>query len=327
MTWTDRRVLVTGAGGFLGSAVVEALAAQGAAVTCLLRDRAAPGALVHLPPRLRDGLAFAEADITRPEGLAALVEGHEAVLHLAALVGVPYSFLRPVEVARTTALGTVAVLEACRRAGVARVVCLSTAEVYGRPQASPINETHPLGSTSPYGASKIAADQFAAAWHRGFGLPVAVLRAFNTFGPRQSARAVVPTIITQALKGGAVRLGAVSPTRDMCFVADTAAAILLAAAVPEAAGRVFNIGTGRSVSIGGIAERIFALLGRAPEIVTEEKRLRGEPEGGPPVVADASLARRVLGWEPRLSLDEGLARTIDWIRAHPGFFTSDEYQV
>jgi dTDP-glucose 4,6-dehydratase len=330
MDWTSKRVLVTGAGGFIGSNLVEALVQRGAKVTCFLRYKASGdhGALEFLPAGMREKLIVISGDLADPATAAALVEGQDVVLHLAALIGIPYSYIHPIEVVRTNTLGTAYLLEACRnRGGVERIVCFSTSEVYGTARYAPIDEEHPLQAQSPYAASKIGSDQIALSYFRSFGVPVAIVRPFNTFGPRQSSRAVIPTIITQALRGGAVRLGAVSPTRDLCYVGDTAEGVIRVCEVPEAAGEVINLGTGSEISIGALAERIFAILGREPEIITDEKRLRPEKSEVMRLIADGSKALRVLGWAPRVSLDEGLARTVDWIRANPGFFKVRDYHV
>lgn len=329
MDWTNRRVLVTGAGGFIGSNVVEALVARGAKVTCFVRYKASGdhGALHFLPEEVQKQLTIASGDLADPASAAALVEGHEVVLHLAALVGIPYSYIHPIEVVRTNTMGTAYLLEACRKVGIGRMVCFSTSEVYGTARYAPIDEEHPLQAQSPYAASKIGSDQIALSYFRSFGTPVSIARPFNTYGPRQSSRAVIPTIITQALKGGAVKLGAVSPTRDLCYVGDTAEGVIRICEVPEAVGEVINIGTGREISIGALAEKIFEILGRKPEIVTDEKRLRPEKSEVFRLIADGSKAKRVLGWEPRVGLEEGLSRTIDWIRANPAFFKVDDYHV
>lgn len=329
MDWSGKRVLVTGAGGFIGSNVVEALVSRGAKVTCFVRYKASGdhGALEFLPDRIREQLTIESGDLADPASAAALVEGHAIVIHLAALVGIPYSYIHPIEVVRTNTLGTSYLLEACRKVGIERIVCFSTSEVYGTALYAPIDEDHPLQAQSPYAASKIGSDQIALSYHRSFGTPVSIVRPFNTFGPRQSSRAVIPTIITQALKGGAVKLGAVSPTRDLCYVGDTAEGVIRICEVPEAVGEVINIGTGREISIGALAEKIFDILGRAPEIITDEKRLRPEKSEVFRLIADGRKARRVLGWEPRVTLEEGLARTIDWIRDNPQFFKVGDYHV
>jgi NAD dependent epimerase/dehydratase len=329
MDWTDKRVLVTGAGGFIGSSVVEALVSRGARVTAFVRYRGSgeQGTLAFLPPAIRDAVTVVLGDLGDPATAAALITGQSVVFHLAALVGIPYSYIHPLEVVRTNSLGTAYLLEACRQQGIERLVCFSTSEVYGTARYAPIDEEHPLQAQSPYAASKIAADQLALSYFRCFDLPVAIARPFNTYGPRQSSRAVIPTIITQALRGTAVRLGSVSPTRDLCYVGDTAEGVIRIAENKNALGEVINLGTGREISIGALASRIFALLGREPDIITDEQRVRPEKSEVMRLIADPSKAKRLVGWEPRVSLDEGLGRTIEWIRANPGFFNVSNYHV
>jgi len=329
MEWTNKRVLVTGAGGFIGSSVVEALVARGARVTAFVRYRASgdEGTLAFLPPTIREAVTVVSGDLADPATAAMLVTDQSIVFHLAALVGIPYSYVHPLEVVRTNTLGTAYILEACRQQGIERLVCFSTSEVYGTARYAPIDEEHPLQGQSPYAASKIGADQLALSYFRSFGLPVAIARPFNTYGPRQSSRAVIPTIITQALRGGAVRLGSVTPTRDLCYVGDTAEGVIRIGESEIALGEVFNLGTGSEITIGALAERIFAILGREPEIITDGQRVRPGKSEVMRLIADSSKAKRLLGWEPRVSLDEGLERTIEWTRANPGFFTVEDYHV
>lgn len=329
MNWAGKRVLVTGAGGFIGSNVVEALVARGARVTGLIRYKASgdAGALDFLPADVRAAVAVVAGDLADPATAASLVKGQDVVFHLAALVGIPYSYVHPIEVVRTNTLGTAYLLEACRQQGIERIVCFSTSEVYGTARYAPIDEEHPLQAQSPYAASKIGSDQIALSYFRAFGTPVSIARPFNTYGPRQSSRAVIPTIITQVLRGGAVRLGAVTPTRDLCYVGDTAEGVIRLCEADGTAGEVVNLGTGVEISIGALAERIFALLGRTPEIVTDEQRVRPGKSEVMRLIADSSKAQRLLGWTPRVSLDEGLARTIDWIRANQDFFKVADYHV
>ena len=329
MDWSDKRVLVTGGGGFIGSSVIEALVTRGARVTAFIRYKASGdrGALAFLPPPIRDAVTVISGDIADPATAAALVTEHPIVFHLAALVGIPYSYVHPLEVVRTNTVGTAYLLEACRQQGIERLVCFSTSEVYGTARYAPIDEEHPLQAQSPYAASKIGADQIALSYFRAFGLPIAIARPFNTYGPRQSSRAVIPTIITQALRGATVRLGSLSPTRDLCYVGDTAEGVVRIAESEKAIGEVMNLGTGNEISIGALANRIFAILGREPQIVSDEQRVRPEKSEVMRLIADRSKAKRLIGWEPRVSLDEGLERTIAWIRENPGFFTVSDYHV
>ena len=329
MDWTAKRVLVTGAGGFIGSNVVEAMVRRGARVTGFVRYKASgdQGALEFLPPDVRAAVAIVAGDLADPATASALVRDQDIVLHLAALVGIPYSYVHPIEVVRVNTLGTAYLLEACRERGIERIVCFSTSEVYGTALYAPIDEQHPLQAQSPYSASKIASDQIALSYHRAFGTPVAIVRPFNTYGPRQSSRAIIPTIITQALRGDTVRLGSLTPTRDLCYVGDTAEGVIRMCEQDAALGEVVNLGTGTEITIGALAQRIFALLGQTPRIEQDEQRVRPGTSEVLRLIADAGKAKRLLDWQPGVSLDEGLRRTIDWIRDNPGFFKVTEYHV
>lgn len=316
MTWSGRRVLVTGAGGFIGSHLAERLAALGARARAFVHYRAAGAAgWLETSPQ-REAIEVVAGDVRDRDSVAAAMEGVEAVFHLAALIAIPYSYHAPTSYLRTNVEGTLNVLQAARAAGVARVVHTSTSEVYGTARYVPINEAHPLRGQSPYAASKIGADKMAEAFHLSYGLPVVTVRPFNTYGPRQSARAVVPTIITQCLTGGTVRLGNLHPTRDLTFVADTVEGFLRAAAAPQADGRTVNLGTGREISIEQLARTIGDLIGRPVTIERDEGRERPEGSEVERLLADASLAQRLLGWEPQVSLEEGLRLTIEWVREH-----------
>ncbi len=329
MNWSGKRVLVTGGGGFIGSNVVEALVRKGAQVTAFIRYNGAgsTGAIEFLPKDVADALKVVSGDLADPATAAALVVGQDIVFHLAALVGIPYSYIHPIEVMRTNAMGTAYLLEACRINGVQRLVCFSTSEVYGTALYAPIDEEHPLQAQSPYSASKIAADQLALSYHRAFGVPVSIARPFNTYGPRQSSRAIIPTIITQALRGGGVRLGSVTPTRDLCYVGDTAQGVIRICESEATLGTAVNLGTGREISIGDLAKLIFKIIGREPEIVTEEQRVRPGKSEVMRLIANSDKAFRLCGWKPSVTLEQGLERTVDWIRANPDFFKSTEYHV
>src|SRR4051812_15044404 len=262
MDWTGRSVLVTGAAGFIGSHLAEELVRRGADVRAFVRYGSA-GRWGWLDgSELASEMQVFAGAIRDPETLAQPMAGAEVVFHLAALIAIPYSYVTPLAYVRTNVEGTTNVLEAARAADVARVVHTSTSEVYGTARTVPISESHPLQGQSPYSASKIGADKIAESFHAAFGLPVVVLRPFNTYGPRQSARAVIPTIITQLLAGDTVRLGALAPTRDLTLVTDTARGFIAAAEAPDAPGRTINLGVGQEISIGALAARIQELLGR-----------------------------------------------------------------
>jgi nucleoside-diphosphate-sugar epimerase len=313
-SWTGRRVLVTGAGGFIGSHVVERLQQQGASVRAFLRHTGARsvGALAELDDL--SGVELVFGDLRNPDSVEGAVSGCDVVLHLGAEVSVPFSFEAPRDAVETNALGTLNVLSAVRRDPVERVVVMSTSEVYGTAQTVPITEDHALGAQSPYAASKVASDMIARSFHLAFGLPVGVLRPFNTYGPRQSGRAVISTLISQALAGGVVRLGALDPVRDYTYVTDTVAGLLGFAAWEGSVGTVIQLGTGTAVSVRELVQVIEELLGRRLEIELDESRLRPANSEVHKLISDPSRALREFAWRPEVTLTEGIARTVQWHR-------------
>ncbi|MGZ4281041.1 MAG: GDP-mannose 4,6-dehydratase [Gaiellaceae bacterium] len=328
-SWSGRRVLVTGAGGFIGSHLAETLARAGASVRAFVRytSRGDHGWLELTDPDRRDAIEVFRGDLVNPEAVSGALEGCEFVFHLGALIPIPYSYRHPREFVEANVVGTLNVLEAARRAEPARVVHTSTSEVYGTAQTVPIEEEHPLHPQSPYAATKVGADQVALSYQRSFGTPVAIVRPFNTYGPRQSARAVIPTIVTQALTRDAIELGAVEPTRDFLFVEDTVRGMMACAEADAAVGEVVNLGSGTEISIGELAERVQRAVGRELPVRLDEQRLRPPDSEVERLVAGTAKAQRLLGWQPQVDLDEGLGRTIEWMTGSLDAYKPTLYNV
>jgi dTDP-glucose 4,6-dehydratase len=318
---------VTGGGGFIGSHLTERLVELGAATRALVHYNAlgSRGWLDHIPAR--DAVEILAGDITDRDCVREAMTGVDVVFHLAALIAIPYSYRAPASYVRTNVEGTLNVVQSARDLGTACVVHTSTSEVYGTARYAPIDEAHPLQGQSPYSASKIGADKIAEAFHLSFDVPVVTVRPFNTFGPRQSARAVIPTIISQCLSGGVVKLGNLHPTRDLNFVANTVEGFLLAASKPEAIGQTINLGSEREISIGDLAALIARMTGKAITIETDTERLRPGASEVERLVADTTLARTLLGWQPSVPLEAGLQRTLDWIAANPSWYRTGVYAI
>jgi NAD dependent epimerase/dehydratase len=310
--------LVTGGGGFIGSHVVEQLCRRGAEVRALARynGRGDTGWLDELDADCRDEVEIVLGDVRDPDQMRRLVTGCDTVFHLAALIGIPYSYVSPRQNLDTNAGGTLNLLEAARAAGVRRFVHTSTSEVYGTAQYVPIDEAHPLVGQSPYAATKIAADQLTMSYALSFDLPAVIVRPFNTFGPRQSMRAVIPTIATQALWSGSIRLGALDTTRDFTFVRDTASGFVRAAqADDDVIGRTFNLGVGKEITIGDLAELIRDVVGRDVPIEQEDARMRPVGSEVDRLCSNPERALAALGWQPEHDLRTGIELTVEWIRA------------
>ena len=313
MSLVTDRVLVTGAGGFIGSHLVERLVQIGVRTRALVRYNSTNswGWIDKLP--VKSDVEVISCDVRDPDSIQKAVSDSDVVFHLAALIAIPYSYQAPLSYIRTNIEGTLNVLQASLKSDVRLVVHTSTSEVYGTARYVPIDEDHPLQSYSPYSASKIGADKIAEAFRLSFGLPVAVIRPFNTYGPRQSARAVIPTIVTQALVGTTVHLGNQSPTRDFTYVSDTVDGFIRMMECPGAIGQVINVGSGREISIKQLAESVLDLIGRNIPIVCDNERIRPKESEVERLCANNSRACEVLDWQPRHTLRDGLAQTINWI--------------
>ncbi len=313
--FSGKKVLITGGGGFIGSHLVEALLREGAEVKAFVRynSRGDPGLLRLLDRELLSQVKIEPGDLQDEDAVRKAVRGSQLVFHLGALISIPYSYHHPVETAKTNLLGTLNVLSACREYAVERLVHTSSSEVYGTARIIPINEQHPLQGQSPYSASKIGADKLVESFFDSYNLPFVTVRPFNTYGPRQSARGVIPTIITQALVKEEIRLGNTNSSRDFTYVDDTVSGFLRAAATSEAIGGTFNLGTGTEIRIGELADLVLRLVGRNVPILLDERRLRPEASEVQRLISDNSVAKSVLGWAPQIPFEEGLRRTINWI--------------
>lgn len=327
MQWSHRKVLVTGAGGFIGSHLCAALLDLGAEVTGMIRytSRSDWGNLEFLPPEKQAALRVVAGNIEDSAFVNAAVKDKEVVFHLAALIAIPYSYIAPSSYVRTNVEGTLNVMEAARTFGTGRVVHTSTSETYGTAVYTPIDEKHPLQGQSPYSASKIGADKLVESYHCSFALPVATIRPFNTYGPRQSARAVIPTIISQALTQPIIRLGALDPVRDLTYVEDTVRGFINVAESERAVGQTVNVGFGEGISICALAETILELMGSEKRIAQDEERMRPNTSEVYTLICNNSKARELCGWGPRYSLREGLKETIDFVAKHLNIYKPDRY--
>jgi NAD dependent epimerase/dehydratase len=309
-----KKVVVTGADGFIGSHLTEALIRQGYTVKTFVQYNSfnSWGWLDHCAPDMRGQFEVFAGDVRDPNGVRQVLKGCEAVLHLAALIAIPYSYHSPETYVDTNIKGTLNVVQAARDLGIGRVIHTSTSEVYGTARFVPITEEHPLQGQSPYSASKIGADQIALSFYSSFQTPVVVVRPFNTYGPRQSARAVIPTIITQLARGKkSIRLGSVSPTRDFNYVADTVAGFVAALKAGNVVGEVINLGSNYEISVGDTASLIGEIMGVDLAIETDEQRIRPEKSEVERLWACNAKAKRLLGWEPRYGQREGFKRGLE----------------
>jgi len=328
--WKGRKVLITGAEGFIGSHLVERLLAAGADVRAFVwyNSFSRWGWLEppEVPREILQSVEIFPGDIRDPRRVREAVAGCDTVFHLCSLIAIPFSYVAPDSYVQTNVTGALNVLNACRDEGGVRLVHTSTSEVYGSARRVPIDETHPLQGQSPYSASKIGADMLAESFHRSFGLQVATVRPFNTYGPRQSARAVIPTILAQVHSGATrIRLGALHPTRDFTYVADTVEGMVRVAECEGAVGRVVNVGSGHEIAIGDLVRLILDVTGREADVTVETDRVRPPASEVDRLCCDRSVARDMVGWEPVVGLREGIERTSRWVAANLQFFKPDVY--
>lgn len=325
--YAGKKVLVTGAGGFIGSHLAEALVRAGADVRAMvLYDSLGMRGWLD-SCELAGQMEIHAGDIVDYDSVRTAMAGRDIVFHLAALIAIPYSYAAPLSYIRINIEGTANVLRAARDIG-AKVVHTSTSEVYGTARYVPIDEAHPLQGQSPYSASKIGADKIAESFHLSFGLPVLTVRPFNTYGPRQSARAILPSIITQVQAGKrTIRLGNLTPTRDLTFVEDTAAGFIAAGTSSAAIGGTFNLGTGREISIGDLVGLVGRVLGQPVEVETDAARMRPESSEVERLLSDPSRAKAVFGWQAAVSLEDGIARAAEWFARNRHLYRAGEYVV
>jgi NAD dependent epimerase/dehydratase len=327
--FAGRPVLVTGAGGFIGSHLTARLVEEGAHVRALVRynSRNDRGALEWLDNAITREVDVILGDVRDIESVAHAIERVEVVFHLAAQIAIPYSHVNPRDFFETNVLGSLNVAQAALSAGVSRVVHTSSSEVYGTAQFVPITEQHPLDAQSPYAASKVGADKLMESYSRSYELPVTIVRPFNTYGPFQSARAVVPTILLQALCGNHIRLGLLEPRRDLTFVADTVEGFLAVAREPATVGMTLQLGTGRDFSIGEIVEIVGAILGRELTVEFDADRVRPPNSEVERLVSDPRRVRELTGWTDAVDIRDGLSRTMEWLDANPWLARADQYVI
>lgn len=322
------KILVTGAEGFIGSHLTELLVEKGYSVKAFVRYNFTNNwGWLETSKYLKD-IEVYTGDVRDYDSVYDAMKDVDVVFHLAALIGIPYSYVSPLAYIKTNTEGTYNILEAGRKLGVDRIIVTSTSEIYGTAQYVPIDEKHPYNPQSPYAASKASADHLALSYYRSFDTPVTIIRPFNTYGPRQSARAIIPTIITQVLSGKTqIRLGNLTPTRDLNYVKDIASGFITVGLHEKTIGDVYNIGSGREISIGELAQKIVDLLGRQVEIVQDEQRVRPDKSEVERLLCNANKAKALTGWEPKYTLEEGLKETIEWIQNNMQYYKPDIYNV
>jgi len=325
-----KKVLVTGADGFIGSHLVERLVKEGATVRAFVYYNSFGhwGWLDFLPKNLQKRIDVFCGDVRDPNGVATAMAGRDVVFHLAALIGIPFSYHSPDSYVDTNIKGTLNVLQAARKAGVKKIIHTSTSEVYGTAQQIPISEDHPINPQSPYAATKSAADALALSFYRSFDTPVAVLRPFNTYGPRQSARAIIPTILSQVLSGQkTIKLGCLHSTRDFTFVTDTVDAFLRVALSNQSVGQVLNAGYGQEISVKDLGQLIERVLGKKFRVLSVEERKRPDKSEVERLLSDHQKIKTICGWAPKVSLEEGVRRTAVWVKQNINQYKPDIYHV
>jgi len=330
MNWKGKKVLITGAEGFIGSHLTERLVELGADVTALAQYNSFNnwGWIDSFDKKVKDSIKVVTGDVREYDGMKRIIKGQDVVFHLAALIAIPYSYLSPMAYVRTNVEGTTNVLEACREYDVEKIVHTSTSETYGTALYVPIDEKHPMQGQSPYSASKIGADKMAESFHKSFNMPIATIRPFNTYGPRQSARAVIPTIISQIFAGKKeIKLGSLTPTRDFNFVKDTAEAFVKIAESDKTIGEVINAGSNYEITIGDTVKKIISIMGKDVKIICDDERLRPENSEVNRLWADNTKIKELTGWKPNYSIDKGLEETVAWIKNNMQYFKTDIYNV
>lgn len=330
MNLNGKKVLVTGAEGFIGSHLTERLVELGANVTALVQYNSFNnwGWIDTFDKNVLNSIKVETGDIRELDGMNRIIKGQEVVMHLAALIAIPYSYLSPMAYVRTNVEGTTNILEACRMHDVEKIVHTSTSETYGTALYVPIDEKHPMQGQSPYSASKIGADKMAESFYKSFNMPIATIRPFNTYGPRQSARAVIPTIISQILAGKKeIKLGSLTPTRDFNYVKDTAEAFVKIAESDKSIGEVINAGSNYEISIGETVKKIINIIGKDVKILCDDERIRPEKSEVNRLWADNTKIKELTGWSPNYSIDRGLEETVEWIRKNLDSYKTDIYNV
>jgi nucleoside-diphosphate-sugar epimerase len=325
--WHGRNTLVTGGGGFIGGHLAVALNRSGAQVRTLCRynSRSDRGTLDWFDPADTSGIEIVYGDLRDPESVTRAMTGIEVAFHLGAQIAIPYSLVNPRDFIETNVGGALNVAQAVLTAGVRRLVHVSTSEVYGDARSFPITETHPIAPRSPYAASKAGADMLIESFHCALGLPAAIARPFNVYGPHQSARAIVPAIATQALRGSVVRLGLLEPRRDLTFVTDTVAGLMAIAAADDALGLTLQLGTGNDISVAGLVELIGELVGRTLQVDRDPERVRPKTSEVSRLQSDCELTTTLTGWKPQVDLRTGLAETLNWLESNPHRYRANEY--